>query len=323
MKNAFLFLIAVFALFFSSCSDDAEAGEEAISFENNTESISFGKDTILSLNFRHDYLESGNYEWTLSKTGIVSVELDNKRIKVKGLKVGETELTIKEKDGTLSEKCKLNVSIESIKKCVVFGNSMTKHAITPYWWGEWGMAASVREKDFVHVLDGLLEEKYGNPIDFEGVNIADWEVDATSFDKSRIDEYLSGDEDVVVIRLGENVQGNTLTSYKEELSALVEYIKLESPRACFVITGNFWTNKEKDKIQKEVAYEYGCMWTILDQFDTNANKSSLSANVFGDDGAWHLISDGGSTAGAVASHPGDLGMENIAKTIFSVLTEGE
>lgn len=325
MKKVILFLFLVIeTLSMNGCSSDEDVErEKSISFDKEIESISFGEETSLVLNFSHDYLKSQEYECKLSNDGIVDVKYDNAHIKVKGLKIGETVLTVRLKDGTLSTSCKLNVSIKSVKRWVAFGNSITKHGITPFWWGEWGMAASIEEKDYVHVLNKLLEEKYNDHIDFETVNIASWESNSKTFDKEQIGKHLNGKENIIVIRFGENVKGNTLASYKEELSYLVEYIKLKSPNACYVITGNFWTNKIKDEIQKTVANEYGCLWLGLDQFDTAENKSTIDTKVFGADGKWHLISEGGLTAPGVAIHPNDVGMENIAKAIFSVLMEGE
>ena len=325
MKKHILFLlVSMLTCSFNVYSnDDAMNMKKSISFSKDSETIFYGKEASIDLNFSHKQLKSQNYELILSKDGIVDVEYDNARIKVKGINVGETVLTVRSKDGSLSASCKLNVSIRSVKKWLAFGNSITKHGITDFWWGEWGMAATVKEKDYVHVLNGLLEEKYNNTIDFEPVNIAPWEGDSKTFDKEQINKYLDGTEDVVVIRIGENVGGNTLAAYKEELSALVKYMKSRSPNACYVITGNFWTNKAKDEVQKAVAEEYGCLWLTLDQFDTDENKCTLDTKVFGDDGKWHVISEGGETAPGVAAHPSDIGMENIAKSIFSVLTEGE
>lgn len=42
-------------------------------------------------------------------------------------------------------------------RVLVLGNSITKHPITSYWWGEWGMAASKKENDFVHKLEKMLQ----------------------------------------------------------------------------------------------------------------------------------------------------------------------
>lgn len=210
-----------------------------------------------------------------------------------------------------------------VKKWITLGNSITKHAITPFWWGEWGMAATEKTKDYVHLLNSLLEEKYNTPISFEAVNIAAWERDFKTFDKESLRHNISGDEDIILIRLGENVPNNeeTYFVYKNELADLVAFLKRLSPNAFFVITGNFWTNNRKDVIQKDVADQYNCIWVPLAQLDTHENKSTLETKVFGDDGVWHTVSEGGKTASGVANHPGDLGMKNIAIAIFNAIKE--
>lgn len=208
-----------------------------------------------------------------------------------------------------------------VKKWIALGNSITKHAITPFWWGEWGMAATVKEKDYVHLLNSLLEDYYKTTLSFKAVNIATWERDFNGFDKESIRSHFSGDEDIVVIRLGENVPNReeSYAVYKEEFSHLVAFLKVLAPTASFVITGNFWANARKDAIQKEVADQYNCIWVPLAQLETPENKSTLETKVSGDDGEWHTVSEGGKTAPGVANHPGDEGMKNIATAIMNAI----
>ena len=50
-----------------------------------------------------------------------------------------------------------------VKKVLFFGNSITRHepALHIGWTGDWGMAASSIEKDFVHIVVDELDKKYG------------------------------------------------------------------------------------------------------------------------------------------------------------------
>ena len=46
------------------------------------------------------------------------------------------------------------------------GNSITRHAPKPDigWYGDWGMAASSIEKDYVHVTVRMLEQAWGRKV---------------------------------------------------------------------------------------------------------------------------------------------------------------
>lgn len=204
-------------------------------------------------------------------------------------------------------------AINTIKKWTALGNSITNHAIWSYWWGAWGMAASKREKDWVHLLNDKLSAKYGN-VSQKNISIGQWEADPnTSWDVvAAVKSVLDGDEDMVVIRIGENVQSTS--GYKANLLWLVDLVKSLVPNAMIIITGNFWTNESKDTIQKQVAEQTNSIWVRLAQLDTAENKSHIGAQVYGDDGQWHTVDNSG-----VANHPSDQGMKAIAECIFAAI----
>jgi len=69
---------------------------------------------------------------------------------------------------TVSSKAQLDsdkyVSItrrEGARKVLFFGNSITRHAPKADigWTGDWGMAASSRDKDYVHLVHRAMEEQ--------------------------------------------------------------------------------------------------------------------------------------------------------------------
>jgi len=189
---------------------------------------------------------------------------------------------------------------------LVLGNSITKHPILSYWWGEWGMAASLREKDFVHVLETRLKKSNPSAVVY-GRNIADWEANHTTWDKTQLDADLVG-RDCVIIRLGENVSNTT--GYQASIESLIDYIRTKIPSVKIFTTGNFWVSATKDSIMQAASLSRDCPYVPLSSLDLSINKSVIGAQVYGDDLVWHTVNNSG-----VASHPNDIGMFKIAITI--------
>ena len=85
----------------------------------------------------------------------------------------------------------LKVGTLRVGKILFLGNSITLHAPAPDigWTGDWGMAASAREKDYVHrLLDRISKEAGGVPKVMIR-NIAEFERKQTDFN---ISEALEG-----------------------------------------------------------------------------------------------------------------------------------
>lgn len=203
-----------------------------------------------------------------------------------------------------------NVPQINPKKCIVLGNSITLHGINSYWWGEWGMAASTRENDFVHKLESKINSRGLNYV-CTPVNIANWEtsldLNSVNFSALKIADY-----DVVVIRLGENISDDVESEVCEmALKELISSIKKQNKDIKIYMTGVFWPNASKETAIKNAASLENVKYINIDKFYTNENMHTLGDQVYGDDGLLHTIEHGG-----VAAHPNDLGMEAIAEEIF-------
>ena len=61
-------------------------------------------------------------------------------------------------------------------KIAFFGNSITRHGRAEQlgWYGDWGMAASAREKDYVHRLLSYIE-RGGRRVSYCVANLSEWE----------------------------------------------------------------------------------------------------------------------------------------------------
>ena len=92
-------------------------------------------------------------------------------------------------------------------KVLFIGNSITRHEPKSEigWDNDWGMAASCRENDYVHVAVRLMEEKLGR-VNYCVANCGHWELnyynDEMITDWQRARDFNA---DIVVVRIGENI----------------------------------------------------------------------------------------------------------------------
>lgn len=85
------------------------------------------------------------------------------------------------------------------------------------------MAATSKDKDYVHVLEKLTRAS------IQPVNISGYENSPLTFDLSILDKHLLNNPDLVLIRLGENIR-NPKNLYSS-LEALLNKIKISNPAA--------------------------------------------------------------------------------------------
>lgn len=188
-------------------------------------------------------------------------------------------------------------------KVLIVGNSVLKHAPAPNigWNGDWGMAASAPDKDFLQVYNRLLQasNKY-NSIEVSSKNIAGWENDFT-FDLKVFDDLTSKTYDVIIVRLGENVSNTA--EYQTALTKMINFFK--SPNTKVIITGTVWEDPIKEEIQRKVALENGYTYIPFESFRSNIKNYALG-----------LFENVG-----VAGHPSDLGMQFIGQLLYTTTLE--
>lgn len=207
--------------------------------------------------------------------------------------------------------CKKEIKVRSsFKNILIFGNSITIHVpdVSIGWYGNWGMAATSKDKDYVHVLEKLTKAS------IQPINISAWENSPSTFDLSSLDRYLLNNPDLILIRLGENVSEPSV--FNKSLETFVARIKSRVPSAKIIITGTFWENLVVTKILNEFADKNGYMFVPLTQLARNENISFIGDLTKGEDGFIHPVS-----SRAVADHPGDIGMQKIAETIAVKIDE--
>lgn len=193
---------------------------------------------------------------------------------------------------------------KQIDSVLFLGNSIVAHDPSPEigWNADWGMAASVRDSDYVHLLQEIIH-KINPSIRVSWDNIAKFEVDYNHFDLNQL-EY--GKNDLIVIKISENVKYEEGMDQKfmDSYDRLIRHVN-PSDSSLIVIVEGFWTTPVNDIIKRyaeERKYPFIPLADLLREDSTNA-----AIGLFEHEG--------------VAQHPSDKGMRNIASRIWNVISE--
>ena len=190
------------------------------------------------------------------------------------------------------------------------GNSITRHEPKKEigWENDWGMAASAKEKDYVHVTIQQLEEKLGT-INYATLNASCWERSYYQDEGLQVFEGAKAFQpDLVVIRLGENMWSakDYFANHPiaKHYAKMVDYFTF-TPNVKIIITDLFWKNATIDDAIHSVAKEKG--YTLVSLSDLGENQENMAIGKF-----WHE---------GVALHPGDLGMQRIGRRIAQAILQ--
>jgi len=186
-------------------------------------------------------------------------------------------------------------------KILFLGNSITRHgkAENLGWNGDWGMAASCRENDYVHKLVNRLQED-GKRVSYCIANLSSWErTRDMSLLETRYGQAKKFGADFVVVRLGENAQlTENLNAFIPCYRTMVGYFAQGNARV--ILTDLFWEYEPFDCFVKEFAEEKGYAFAQL--HDLGSREEMKAVGKFSHQG--------------VAAHPGDRGMAEIAERIY-------
>ncbi len=190
------------------------------------------------------------------------------------------------------------------KQRVLFiGNSITRHAPAPDigWHGDWGMAASCEEKDYVHVMMRSFE-KAGIPAEYHVKNIAGWERSFWERDLEELREQREFDATIIILRVTENVDekeaaARVFGSYYNEL---IRFLDPER-KALVVCSNGFGEHPVVNHQIEAVARMHG--YPLADLSALWFNDENKALDKFEHEG--------------VRAHPSDTGMETIANILFS------
>ena len=197
------------------------------------------------------------------------------------------------------------VKAYDIKTVVVLGNSIVKHEpnTTLGWTGNWGMAASSEDKDFVHLLIKDIQLK--NPtVVIKFRNIATFEGSYSTYDLSQLDDLKN--PDLLIVKLSENVddatavKNNFITYYDK----LIKYLAPQD-KQIKIITDGFFNKPVVNALVKDYASKNS--YPFVQISDLSIYPSATAAGLFANSG--------------VAKHPSDQGMALIEQRIWEKISK--
>ena len=215
-------------------------------------------------------------------------------------------------------------------RILVFGNSITLHGVhVPYGWLNFcGMAASVPEKDYVHLVAAGIETRTGHHLDLNNktltrprpdgsvhtrganvINIADiLERQYPTYTNARLQAQFDWKADIVILQCGENTPMDVFNpvAFKHALQTLMAGLKASSNPHIFVTSHILGTSPAMDVLKREVCAEDPFHRVFVDLNDFHKDPTNFaSAEKF--------------YTGVIVGHPGDKGMETIANALLKAI----
>ena len=187
-------------------------------------------------------------------------------------------------------------------KIMFVGNSITRHGVLEEigWHWDFGMAASCKEKDYVHLL--IKEIDKNTSAQYCICQASRWEQNYTNPDDELLSIYEDARDfgaDIIIMRIVENCYKQFEPEcFRKNYINFINY--LNTNNAKIILTSGFWAHKEADRTIEEISKEMSLPFVYLG--DLGENPEMRAIGKFSHEG--------------VQYHPGDLGMENIANRIF-------
>lgn len=183
------------------------------------------------------------------------------------------------------------------------GNSITLHGPNESlgWQGNWGMAASAKEKDYVHLCMAEIRKNHPDAA-FCICQVAEWERNYKSGSEklALFENAREFEADVIISRFVENCSHEQFEEdvFYKEYGDLLSYLD-KSGSAGKIITSSFWYHPANEMLEK---YAEENRATFVNISDLGEKDEMKALGLFEHSGVSH--------------HPGDLGMKTIAERIM-------
>jgi alpha-galactosidase len=198
-----------------------------------------------------------------------------------------------------------------VEKILFLGNSITLHGPSAKvdWKGNWGMAASAQDKDYVHLVIAALTKSLGHAPQYKVASISEFERGYMTYDiEAKLKDALAFKADTVVVAIGENVAplktDEAKSNFKQRLLDLLNAVKSAGASKVYV-RSCFWAEPIRDGVMKQDCMAVGGTFVDLSALSKNPANFARAERSFTNDG--------------VARHPGDKGMQAIADAIVGAM----
>jgi hypothetical protein len=199
---------------------------------------------------------------------------------------------------------------EKKARLLFVGNSITLHGPSEKvgWTGNWGMAATAAEKDYVHLVVEAVAKQRGSRPEFRVVNVAEFERDFEKFDvATKLKDEVAFAADIVIVSIGENVPAlktdEAKTKFKESTVRLLTLLKGKG--STLYVRSCFWADATKDALLKEACAIAGGVFVDIGTLGKDEGNYARSEREIAHAG--------------VAHHPGDKGMRAIADALVAAM----
>ncbi|REA64100.1 hypothetical protein DSL64_00655 [Dyadobacter luteus] len=187
------------------------------------------------------------------------------------------------------------------QRVLIVGNSITLHGPLPDrgWFGNWGMAASAPDKDYVYQISAKL--KALNPaVDIRLLIAVDFEQNYRTYDYAAVKPFTDFAPDLIVMRIAENTKMTTINDYENRYDRLITELRLKNASSKVICTTSFWANMEEASYRiRNVARNRG--YEIADFAEMFEDASLTAIDKFQERD--------------IGIHPSDKGMKAIADNI--------
>ncbi len=197
------------------------------------------------------------------------------------------------------------------QRILFVGNSLTSHGPKADidWHGNWGMAATSLDKDYVHVVTKALATKQGTTPVIMVKNVADFERAHVGYDiAGKFADAAAFKADLIILCIGENVAAlktpEAQSKYQEQVTALLKMLR-SNPKAQIIVRSSFWANPAKDTAMRQACETVGGTFVDISALSKDEKNYARSERPYKHAG--------------VANHPGDRGMAAIAEEIVKVV----